>query len=326
MGHNTNDFFARLKTTFSSLTNSEKKVGEYILQHAQETIHLSLADIAAKCSVSDATALRFSRSLGYTGWFELKVALIRAISEKDYENSTEAIIVDTKNIEEKDLLQYIVQKSKETLDETLSSFNPRTFQKILDILVQSQRIMVIGSGTSGPIAHELYNRLFRLGLCCSVETDGILQIMHASLLRPEDVLFIISQSGDPGTIMRTAEVAKRNSVPIIAITGSRISPLTKLCDYLLLSVCHEPTPETITSRIAQQALVHTLYTGLSKRLSPQSQENEERIWDAFFPDSKRPQKVSTKKHSAHKPVKNRNSMILEPDGRNKTEGNSHESK
>lgn len=281
------DFFARLKTTYNTLTNSEKKVGDYILSHAQETIHMSLAEVAAKSSVSDATALRFSRSLGYSGWFELKIALIRALSENRSDSAHDPRISSSEPGNERELFQHIVQKSKTTLDETLSAFHTDTFIAILDMLQKAERIMIIGSGTSGPIAHELYNRLFRLGLYCTVETDGILQVMHASLLRPNDVLFVISQSGDSGSITRTAGVAKRNGVPVIAITGSRVSPLANLCDRILLSICHEPTPETITSRIAQQAIVHTLYTALSLRIGEQSKENEERIWDAFFPDSKR---------------------------------------
>lgn len=272
------DFFARLKTTYGSLTKSEKKVGDLILGTPLPVIEMSLAEVASKCNVSDATAMRFSRSLGYQGWLELKVALIRSLPEGQPENTAAK-----GEIESQSLFRRIVTKSKEALDETLLAFDDQGFNVVVDLILKSQRILIAGSGTSGPIAHELYNRLFRLGLNCTVESDSMMQIMHSSLLSSNDVLIVISQSGESSTISRIAEVARKAGAPVVTITGARLSGLAKLSDHLLLSVCHEPNPETVSSRIAQHAIVHALYFALSDKVGPVGRANEDKIWDAFFP-------------------------------------------
>ncbi|RKX84365.1 MAG: hypothetical protein DRP70_13345, partial [Spirochaetes bacterium] len=190
------------------------------------------------------------------------------------------------NFDYKDLFTDIIGKSKEALDDTLMVFNGSEMDAAVKAIRKARRILIVGSGTSGPVANDLYNRLFRLDLFCHIETDGLLQLMHASLLTPEDILFVISQSGEAESILRVAEVARKNGAPIITITGSRLSGLAKLSDCIFLSVCHEANPETMTARIAQHAIVHAVYQSLEHSMKDISRVNEERIWDAFFPESR----------------------------------------
>jgi DNA-binding MurR/RpiR family transcriptional regulator len=276
------DFFVRIKTTYQALSPSEKKVGDFILENAHEVMSMSLAELASRCGVSDATALRFSRRLEYRGWLELKVALIRSLPETE-EPAGE---IPPGEPDFRHLFSRIIEKSKEALDDTLMMFDGSEMNAAVTALRRAGRILIIGSGTSGPVANDLYNRLFRLGLFCHIETDGLLQVMHASLLTPKDILFVISQSGEAGSILRVAELAKKNGTPIITITGSRLSGLARISDHIFLSICHESNPETMTARIAQHAIVHGVYQSLEHSMKDISRKNEERIWDAFFPDAR----------------------------------------
>lgn len=235
---------------------------------------MSLAEVARESSVSDATAMRFSRSIGYRGWLELKIALIRSLPES----------VGDEAIEESPF-RAIIRKSKEALDETAMAFDEDSFERGMDLLQNAGKVLITGSGTSGPIAHELYNRLFRLGINCTVASDVMLQIMHAALLSEKDLLFVISQSGASDMVMRAVEVAKRSSVPVMTITGNALTELAKASDVLLLSVCHEQNPETVASRIAQHAIVQAIYLSLSRRLGERGRRLEDGIWDAFFPEA-----------------------------------------
>lgn len=275
------DFFVRLKTSYQSLSRSEKKVGDFVLRNAHEVMSLTMAELAARCGVSDATALRFSRHLGYRGWLEFKVALIRSLPETEEEKKADG----NGKFNFKDLFKEIVEKSKEALDDTLLAFDSEEMEETVKALRKARRILIIGSGTSGPVANDLYNRLFRLGLFCQIETDGLLQIMHASLLGPKDILFVISQSGEAESILRVVEVARKNQTPIITITGSRLSGLAKMSSRIFLSVCHETNPETTSARIAQHAIVYAVYQSLAHSMKDTSRKNEEKIWDAFFPDN-----------------------------------------
>ena len=275
------DFFVRIKTSYQSLSPSEKKVGDYILKNAHNVMSMTMAELASRCKVSDATALRFSRRLGYQGWLALKIALIQSLPEEEERNSENINqVFDFSN-----LFAEIIEKSKRALDDTLLIFKSSEMSAAVEAIQKARRILIVGSGTSGPVANDLYNRLFRLGLFCHIETDGLLQIMHSSLLTYEDILIVISQSGEAESILRVAGIAKKNGTPIITITGSRLSGLARISDHIFLSVCHDANPETMTARIAQHAIVHAIYQSLAFFMKDISRANEERIWDAFFPDS-----------------------------------------
>ena len=92
-------------------------------------------------------------------------------------------------------------------------------------------------------------------------------------------------TGEAESILRTAKIARKEGVPIVTITGSRLSGLAKLSDHILLSVCHEPKVEVMTARIAQHAIVYALTQALSREMGDIPEINESKIWDGFFPIS-----------------------------------------
>ena len=130
------------------------------------------------------------------------------------------------------------------------------------------------------MAIEMHNQFMRLGLNCSVQTDSYLQIMESALLGPKDVVVIISQTGDSQDPLRTASLVKKNGCKMIVITGNTGSKLTEFADVVLLSVSHETRVETIASRIAQYAIIHSLYVGVAMQDSASTMEKEKLIWDA----------------------------------------------
>jgi DNA-binding MurR/RpiR family transcriptional regulator len=260
------------------LSPAESKVGQFVLADPREVIRMTLAEIAQQSGVSDATALRFCRSLGYEGWLEFKIALVQSLP-----HSPQLI---HNGVSEEDspgsLARKVLMGSKQALDDTLSILDIDAFQAALQLLSNARSILITGVGTSGPMAHEMHNRLIRLGLNCQVQTDSYLQVMQVALLRPEDLVVVISQTGESDDPYRTALEARQARVPVLCITGNALSPLASISDVVLLSVSQESMPETISSRIAQYALIHALYICLAMNSMDQAIENERIIWNALM--------------------------------------------
>jgi DNA-binding MurR/RpiR family transcriptional regulator len=272
------DTFAHIRSMLPALSPAERKVGEYVLEHSEKVVRLTLAEIAKQAGVSDATAVRFCRSLGYDGWVGFKFALVQTLPH------TPQLIHNGLSTDDDPgtLARKVLLGSKQALDDTLAILDIEAFEKAVNLIAGAKTIMIAGVGTSGPMAHEMYNRLFRLGLNCQVQTDSYLQVMQVSLLSPEDVLIVISQTGDSDDPRRTAAEAKLSGVPVICITGNILSQLTEFADVVLLSVSQESMPETISSRIAQYSLIHALYICLAMSTMEKTIENEETIWRALM--------------------------------------------
>lgn len=284
----TNDLRAVIRGYYASLTPSEKKVADFILNNFPDVIRMTLAEVAVESAVSDATVLRFCRSLGYQRWLEFKIDLTRSLSTPSEQLLDEVDDQDPPGV----LAKKIFQCSIQALVDTSAVLDDGELSNALDLISGAEKILIIGVGTSGPIAHEMYNRFFRLGLTCQVQTDSYLQMMETALLTPEDLLLVISQTGDSTDPIRTTAQAKSQGCPVIVITGNTGSKLTEYADVVLLSVSHETRIESMSSRIAQYALAHALFVGLMMRNISDAVAKDRLIWDAmmeqpFFQDNNR---------------------------------------
>ena len=74
-----NDVLSKTRGFYSSLSTSEKKVADSILEHSKDIIRMTLADVAQETGVSDATVLRYCRSVGYKRWLEFKIDLTQML-------------------------------------------------------------------------------------------------------------------------------------------------------------------------------------------------------------------------------------------------------
>lgn len=274
----THGALSHIRGFYPTLSPSEKKVADFILANYQKVMPMTLAELAAHSGVSDATVVRFCRALGFRSYLELKIALMRSLQDSP------DLIFD--HIEKDDSPLTVMRKvflgSIQAMQDTLDLLNDEALDRAVTLLQNAHTILIVGVGTSSPMAHELHNRLIRLRLNCRVETDAYLQLMQAALLTEKDALVVISQTGASQPPINTAREAHRHGCKIIAITGNPSSELSKLADVLLLSISHESRPETLASRIAQHALIQGLYVLMAMRMSQVANQNEYLIWDALM--------------------------------------------
>ena len=269
---------ARIRSKLPNLATAERQAADWILQRPEELIHSSMAQVARECGVSDTTVLRFCRAAGFRGYMDLKLSIAR-----DLASPTQLIHDD---IEEGDDPAIIARKlfmsHIQALHDTLEMLDKDAIKRAVNLIIEADRIFIIGVGTSNPIAHEAYNKFFRLGFNCHIQTDSYLQLMEASLVDSGTLMIAISQSGSSADPVLTMEQAKQNGAKSIVITGNAESPLTRLADVILLAVSQETRVESVASHIAQMTIIDTLYTIVSLHMLPTTTKNEEKIWKAII--------------------------------------------
>jgi RpiR family transcriptional regulator, carbohydrate utilization regulator len=271
------DALARIRGFAQSLSPSEMKMATYVEENYKDVVKMTLSEVATNAGVSDATAVRFCRAIGYRRWLDFILALSRSmpvssdlIIEKITKSDTPGIIAEK-----------VMDGAIEAIRATREVMDHDSMQAAIDLIENAQNVFIVGVGTSGPMTHELYNRLFRLGIRCQVQTDSYLQVMQSVLLTDKDVLFVISQTGISMDPIRTAALAKSKGCKVICLTGSRTTELAELADIILLSVSHDPMAETVSSRIAQYSIIHSIYINLSLRCMDKCVKNERDIWEAL---------------------------------------------
>lgn len=272
------DALARMRGIYPSLPPSERKVVDFVLGNVEDVIRMTLADLAQHSSVSDATVVRLCRSLGYNNFLELKISLTRSIGDSPrliYDDVREGDPSST-------IARKVLRTAVQAVQDTLEMLDNEAFERAVQLIHHADRILIVGVGTSGPLAHELYNRLIRMRMNCHVHTDIYLQVVEAALLTEKDVVVAISQNGTSLGPVRTAVEAKSKGAKIVCITGNPNSELTSHSDAVLLTVTHETRLETIDSRVAQHALIQALYVALAMQMISAANESERLIWEALL--------------------------------------------
>lgn len=66
---------ARIRSNYSRLSEKEKKIVDYILQHPKAMIHHTINQMADELEVVESTVFRFCQRVGFKGYQALKIAL-----------------------------------------------------------------------------------------------------------------------------------------------------------------------------------------------------------------------------------------------------------
>jgi DNA-binding MurR/RpiR family transcriptional regulator len=251
----------RVSGMLSSLLPAERKVGEFILKNAEPVIGMSVGEVAREAGVSEATVIRFCRAANFLGFADLKIALARELV-------TPIASAIHEDVTDKDdagaLARKVFESNIGTLKDTLAVIDPRSVNRAVEIINTAGKTLVIGVGTSAPIAFDAYTKLMRLGLPVSLQTDGHLQMMEAALLKRGDAILAISHSGSTRDPVETLKVGRNAGARAVAITHSLLSPLAKASDVTLVTASKETRfrSEALSSRIAQASIIDLIHVML----------------------------------------------------------------
>ena len=65
------------------LTNTEAKIAKYVLDHYDQVLSSNITELAEQAGVSDASVVRFCKSLGYKGYQDFKINAARDLLPKE---------------------------------------------------------------------------------------------------------------------------------------------------------------------------------------------------------------------------------------------------
>ncbi len=264
-----------IREKYSALSTAERRVADYVLEHAAEVAPAPISETADQAEVSEATVVRFCRTLGYRGYLEFKFGLTY------YLNDPTRVVHD--EIQQNDTIGGIARKTIlsgiSALQHTLDILDEDALTQAVNTIDQARQTLLVGVGTSTPFVNDLYNKLLRLELNCTPVTDPYLQLMRIALVDERDVVVAMSHTGasvDPVNALRRA---KEKGARTIAITGSAYSPLTNHADIVLLYGARETRLEAVIARLALLAINDVLYMALAMRHLDRTNLNERRIWE-----------------------------------------------
>ena len=257
---------------YKSLRKSEKQVAIYVLEHTDKVVSLSLQGLAKKCLISDATALRFCRSLGYLGFADFKASLIPELLRKEYKLHHE--VDPTQN--SSTIKNVFLQNFQKQLDSTIRSCDYNVIRTISHRIATAGKNIILGLGGSAGVAHIFSDSLGGLGIYSTCLRDrSIIQNLVATL-DEQDVIIGISHSGETTEIVNAFKMASEIGLFTVGITNFSPSLLTETAKVSLVTSVPISLLDgySCQARISQLALLELILFEISEELGKnRSNEN-----------------------------------------------------
>lgn len=254
----------KIREMKDSMTPVERRLAEYILENTDEIPHLSIKNLAMASGTSDASVLRFCKTLGYESYRSFIVTVSASLGSMDDEQKDDYV-----DIQPGDDLSTIVttisRNNMRSIEDTMSIIDRKEIGRAVNVLRRCNRIVFFGMTASGLVCKDAEQKFSRINKICHAYTDGHSMLTAAALLSRNDVAIFVSNSGNTEEILDALDTAKKTGARIISITKYMKSELADR-SHIVLSIS---TPElsirsgAMGSRIAMLTVIDILFAGVA---------------------------------------------------------------
>lgn len=252
-------YIGRLHAAQDKLTQTEQQIAQYLATHSTALGDVTSYDIAEALGVGQSTIIRFAKKLGYQGFRQLQLDLITGgdsapVEEISVEESTE--MTNAK----------IMRQYQDIVSLTHALNHEDTIDKAVSLIRRSKQVIVYGVGNSYLFAEYMGNQLRKMGISAYSTVNTHIMYSTVSHASQQDLLILISESGETREILKAAQLAHDAKVPVIAITRMVKNTLYEFADIVLRTVNNltRTRLEAMTIRCSQLYVIDMLYLNLYK--------------------------------------------------------------
>ena len=249
--------------SLDSFFESERKIGNYIIQHTAEVVDMTVGELAQACGVSDASVSRFCKKINMKGFHHLKITLAKEISEKGIEEEEVSNHISVNDIEQS--LKNILANKVTEITQTVSMMDAKQLSEILNKLNMARTVQFFAVGNMIPVAIDGAFKLNQIGIPAVSGTIWETQIGYTYNMTAEDVVIAISNSGESTAVLRALEAAKSAGATTLSITNSEKSSAAQLSDYHITTATREKLflDGYCFSRVSATTVIEILYLFLT---------------------------------------------------------------
>lgn len=220
-----------LREKLPELTNMQKKIGDYILQHSSETAFLTIEQLAKKVGTSTTTIMRLTAKLGYSGYSEMQDGLQELIRGQHAPHNR--LEINLKEINKDDLWLSTVNHNINQIQNTIDSVTIEILDKVLELIIGAERIFCVSVRSGLPVGQYLTHGLNRsLGNCNLISADDLVDKVID--ITSKDIIIAVSFPRYINKVIDMVSIAKEESnVKVISITDNFYAPIVNYSDVVI---------------------------------------------------------------------------------------------
>jgi DNA-binding MurR/RpiR family transcriptional regulator len=227
-------FTARTSAAIHRLSSAEQAVVRFFQENREEVLVGSAASLAAKIGTSDATVIRATQALGYSGLDELRRDIA---DELRMSLSPAARLTRTLGAVKGDAssaLGVVIDIHVQALEKLRRDVSAAQFEAAIELLAKARRIVVFGIGPSSALADYFAIQLGRFGIeTISLTQTGLLLADGLNRLKPGDLIVALAYGRVYQEIQTLLSQANRLQLPKMLLTDTLAATLGKKVDLVL---------------------------------------------------------------------------------------------
>lgn len=222
------------------LTKSQIRIADYVAKNQKRIIGMTAKELGKETGVSDATIIRFARTVGFSGYTDLQEKIkkeLRNNSEKIGRHSLHDryVMQFEKYNEEKDIAEDVVRLMGMNLETSIRQNSEEVYKRVSEKILAAEHKVVIGlRGGKGPAVQ--FARL--LGTITTeakaVTYDDQDSVSSLADLGQNDIVVYLNFPRYYKMDEKIGGILEERGVPIVLITDSMASPIAKYAKEILL--------------------------------------------------------------------------------------------
>ncbi|SDM12112.1 transcriptional regulator, RpiR family [Oryzisolibacter propanilivorax] len=273
---------ARIARAKPSLTRSHQQMAEYVLRHPLQAATMPIDELAAAVGVSVATANRFARAIGLSGYPMLRAELVKGF---------EAMLAPVEKMRARlqqpgsvfDAFLAALDENQRNIAATRAALQAQECEAAVQAIVQAHRVYVLGFGASGWLAGllqrglETYCENVHLMSSVGGASQGARQLPR---MGARDLVIAIAFPRYLSDTVLLAQAAHERGVGVLALTDGPHSPLVPVAHHCLYA--HAESYHAANSESTVLALIEALCSAVALRRRG-SVQDAARVTEAVLP-------------------------------------------
>ena len=248
----------KLESLLTRGKGTEQRIAKFLLEYRDSLVAMNAAELAREAGVSSASVIRFARQMGYRGYPEFKVDYL----SDEKQHKAESLYG---NLSRNDDTAQIIAKSGQlfisAIEKSLELLEPAAVDAVAQKLVEANRIVLFGIGSSAIVANDIFHKFIRVNKSALFSPDLHVQLSYSANLGDGDLAIAVTARGNTPEVNRMLKSAHDNGCTTIALTRFGQDDAARLADLILPYYYDEQHSQlgVITPQVLQMVIFDTLF-------------------------------------------------------------------
>jgi DNA-binding MurR/RpiR family transcriptional regulator len=261
-----------------TLSTKRQRLARAILDEPFTVAFTTAEELGGQLGLDRSTVVRFSRAVGYEGFSELRDAI-----RSDFPPFLTATEKLRRRLEQPGgrptSAESVMVQDIRNIQAAAAMNDGRVIDDVARAIAGSERVVVLGSGMSGPVVQTLALLLEINGVHATYKVDEVNAAAEVAALDPSSAVVGIGFWRFVPTTVRLFELAAERTPAAIAITDSQSSPMARAAAYTLIA----PSDATAinNSLAAAISIVNVIVTAVATLRSDRAYEHSRAVDDVY---------------------------------------------